>query len=70
MKAGELAVAQEVRANIAAGTEDPMITAVAYAYVGDTDKALTWLEKAFKERRIWIIYLGVDPAFDCLRSDP
>jgi TolB-like protein/DNA-binding winged helix-turn-helix (wHTH) protein/Tfp pilus assembly protein PilF len=58
------------RANIAAGTEDPMITAVAYAYVGDTDKALTWLEKAFKARRAWIIYLGVDPAFDSLRSDP
>ena len=58
------------RANIAAGKEDPMGVACVYSRAGDTDKALTWLEKAFKARRTWIVYLGVDPAFDSLRFDP
>jgi TolB-like protein/DNA-binding winged helix-turn-helix (wHTH) protein/Tfp pilus assembly protein PilF len=58
------------RASIAAGKEDPMVVACIYSRAGDTDKALTWLEKAFKARRTWIIFLGVNPAFDSLRSDP
>jgi hypothetical protein len=28
---------------------------------GDNDEALKWLEKAFKARRPWILYIGVDP---------
>ncbi len=58
------------RASIAAGKEDPFAVACIYSRAGDTDKALTWLEKAFKARRTWIIFLGVNPAFDSLRSDP
>jgi hypothetical protein len=58
------------RASIAAGKEDPMVVARRYIRARDTDKALIWLEKAFKARSTWIIYLGVDPAFDSLRSDP
>ena len=41
-----------------------------YCFIGDTDKALIWLEKAFKARRSAIVFLGVLPAFDSLRSDP
>ena len=40
------------RASIAAGKEDPMVVARVYSRARDTDKALTWLEKAFKARRI------------------
>jgi TolB-like protein/DNA-binding winged helix-turn-helix (wHTH) protein/Tfp pilus assembly protein PilF len=58
------------RASIAAGKEDPIAVACIYSRAGDTDKALTWLERAFKARRTWIIYLGVDPTFDSLRYDP
>ena len=58
------------RASIAAGKEDPMMVAAVYSFARDTDKALTWLEKAFKERRIEMEFLGVDPTFDSLRSDP
>ena len=58
------------RARIAAGKEDPMLVARLYSRARDTDKALTWLEKAFEARCYGIIHLGVNPAFDSLRSDP
>ena len=49
---------------------DPMSIAVAYTYADNTDKALMWLERAFEARAYGITYLGVDPTFDRLRSDP
>jgi len=58
------------RASIAAGKVDPMLVAAAYSFTRNTDKELTWLEKAFKERRIEMVFLGVDPTFDPLRSHP
>jgi TolB-like protein/DNA-binding winged helix-turn-helix (wHTH) protein len=56
--------------DIKSGKADPFDVATGYAYAGNTDKALTWLEKAMKARCYGITYLGVDPAFDRLRSDP
>jgi serine/threonine protein kinase/tetratricopeptide (TPR) repeat protein len=46
--------------------------AVAAVYVGldDRDKAFEWLEKAYEERSGRLVYLGVERAFDPLRSDP
>jgi TolB-like protein/DNA-binding winged helix-turn-helix (wHTH) protein/Tfp pilus assembly protein PilF len=58
------------RTRIAAGKEDPLAVAFMYSRAGDTDQALIWLEKSFKARRTWIIFLGVNPAFDGLHSDP
>ena len=57
------------RTRIVAGEEDPMSIACVYTLAGDNDEALTWLEKALKARRPWILYIGVDPIFDSLRSD-
>jgi TolB-like protein/DNA-binding winged helix-turn-helix (wHTH) protein/Tfp pilus assembly protein PilF len=56
--------------DIKSGKADPFDVATGYVYAGNTDKALTWLEKAMKARRYGITFLGVDPAFDRLRSDP
>jgi hypothetical protein len=39
-----------------------------YAGLGDKDKALDWLEQAFRERSALLIYLRVDPRLDALRS--
>jgi DNA-binding winged helix-turn-helix (wHTH) protein/tetratricopeptide (TPR) repeat protein len=39
--------------------------------LGERDRALTLLEKAFERRNIWYLpFLGVDPRFDDLRGDP
>ena len=39
-----------------------------YVGLGDKDKALDWLEQAFRERSALLIYLKVDPRLDALRS--
>ena len=41
-----------------------------YALLGEKNKAFEWLEKAFQERAMPLIYLKVDDQFDALRSDP
>ncbi|HST09044.1 MAG TPA: winged helix-turn-helix domain-containing protein [Terriglobales bacterium] len=40
-----------------------------YLSLGDKDRALEWLERAYRERSSLLIYLKVDPRFDALRSD-
>ncbi len=44
--------------------------AVAHLGLGDRDRAMMWLERAFAERSDFLIYLGVDAVFDPLREDP
>ena len=34
------------------------------------DKAFAWLDKAVAERNAALVYLGVDPKYERLRSDP
>jgi adenylate cyclase len=41
----------------------------AYVKLGNTDRALTWLEKACKERNAFALFISRDPAFDTLRED-
>jgi TolB-like protein/Tfp pilus assembly protein PilF len=48
----------------------PYWTAVAYAGLGDNDKALQYFEKAFEDRYFIMIWINSDPRFDNLRSDP
>jgi len=44
--------------------------AVIYAALGRKDEAFAWLERAYTEHDSWMIYLGLDPRFAGLRSDP
>ena len=44
--------------------------ALAYNFLGDKEKALELLEKAYEAREAWIVWLGVEPAFDDLRFEP
>ncbi|MCA1625574.1 MAG: protein kinase [Acidobacteria bacterium] len=48
----------------------PYLFAVVYVSLGDKDQALAWLEKAYQDRSVWLIWLKVEPRFDSLRSDP
>ncbi|HLH01930.1 MAG TPA: hypothetical protein VKX25_04110 [Bryobacteraceae bacterium] len=38
--------------------------------LGEHERAIFWIERAFRERAIGTLYLAVDPAFDPVRSDP
>ena len=47
----------------------PYALSLAYARLGDKDRALAFLEEAFKERNTHLHDLNIDPEFDTLRSD-
>lgn len=48
----------------------PMFFVFTYAHLNRKDEAFEWLEKAYQERSIWLVYMKTDPQFDNLRSDP
>jgi hypothetical protein len=43
--------------------------AVVYVGLGDKERAFAWLEKAYRERTFFLIWLKVEPRFDYLRED-
>lgn len=49
---------------------EPYPTAVAYAKLGDKDRAFEYLEKAFAARYTGMVWLKVTPELDSLRDDP
>ena len=44
--------------------------ALVYAGIGDSEAALTWLDRAFAERSHWLVWLRLDPRFERLGADP
>jgi tetratricopeptide (TPR) repeat protein len=48
----------------------PYDLAVLYTGLGEKDRAIEQLNKAYEERAGWIINLKVEPLFDPLRLDP
>jgi serine/threonine protein kinase/Flp pilus assembly protein TadD len=48
----------------------PYLFAVVYVGLGDKDQAFAWLEKAYQDRSVLLIWLRVEPLFDSLRDDP
>jgi TolB-like protein/Tfp pilus assembly protein PilF len=44
--------------------------AAIYVGLGENDQAFEWLQRAYEERSIFLIFLKVEPMFDPLRSDP
>jgi hypothetical protein len=48
----------------------PCSIAAIYARLGEKDRALEWLEAAYRERSFELVGLKVDPRFDSLRGDP
>ena len=49
---------------------DPYALAVAYAGIGDTDRAFGWLENAYAGRSASMPQMKIEPFFDPLSSDP
>ena len=48
----------------------PLAFAVIHTGLGEKDEALEWLERAYQDRNMWMVYLQTAPWFDPLRSDP
>jgi hypothetical protein len=67
---------QTLLANAATGPNPPEAyddsygLAIIYARLGEKEKAIDSLESAYAERKIAMSEIGVEPAFDALRSDP
>jgi tetratricopeptide (TPR) repeat protein len=63
-----------MRAWITSGQNDdrvqPTSLAAQHAFIGDLDEAFRWLEIAFEQRTRALVWIGVDPQYDALRTDP
>jgi serine/threonine-protein kinase len=44
--------------------------AIIYAYLGDKDQAMRWLEEGYEEHEFLMTTLNVTPEWDPLRDDP
>jgi len=72
--AGDVAYARQIAAELEekrkADYVSPVEFAMVYIALGDTQKALDWVEKAVDDRRGWSAYLRVHPVLDPLRGEP
>lgn len=71
--AGGYSEAMRRAADLMAERSNPafsMRIATLYTFAGEKERALDWLEKAYKERLQNMIYLRVYPKWDPLRGDP
>ncbi len=48
----------------------PYHIAIIYAGLGDNNQAFAWLEKAYEERDVSLLWIKVEPRLDNLRPDP
>jgi hypothetical protein len=44
--------------------------ALIHAGLGERERALLWLERAYSARDVHLVYLTVDPKWDSYRADP
>ncbi len=62
-------LADMLRINEQSRRPDTEIAGV-YVSLGDKDKAMEWLEKAYNRRAGYLVMINVDSSFDDIRSDP
>jgi serine/threonine-protein kinase len=48
----------------------PYNIAAVYAGLGEKEQVLDWLEKAYEERDVRLVFLKIDPKWDGLRTEP
>ncbi len=52
------------------GYFNPVALARAYAALGDVDRGIEWLRRAFEERTLWLVMVRADDELAPLRADP
>ena len=71
---GKRAEAQKILAELNEMSKQAYVSpydkAILYVGLGDKDRAIEELNRAYDDRAGWMIYLNVEPMFDPLRSDP
>jgi len=65
-----LKVLNDLRARSKQSYVSPYFIALIYAGLGENNRTLEWLEKAYQERHPYLILLKVQPVFRKLHSDP
>ncbi len=72
--AGQTAEARAILAELLRRRETNYVSAfdlaVLYAGLGEKQRALDWLEKAYEERSAFLIYMTWEPRLDLLRHEP
>ncbi|HUI43128.1 MAG TPA: tetratricopeptide repeat protein [Terriglobia bacterium] len=68
--AGAREVLDELRERAARQYIAPFNLAMVYAGLGLKEEALDWLERAYEDRSIWMIFVDAFPLFDRLRPEP
>ncbi|HEU4640818.1 MAG TPA: protein kinase [Gemmatimonadaceae bacterium] len=71
---GKRAEAEALLARLAAQARDgyvsPVALATLYLGLGDSARALDWIERAYEDRRGWVAYIRVNAMFDPVRGEP
>ena len=49
---------------------DRLAGAVKHAALGNKEEAIRWLETAYQEHAVYMVWLKTDPQFDNLRLEP
>jgi TolB-like protein/DNA-binding winged helix-turn-helix (wHTH) protein/tetratricopeptide (TPR) repeat protein len=62
------AIARELQAEGPQRYVAPYHLALIAAGVGDADRAVRWLERAYEDRSGWLVFLAVEPEFDAMRT--
>jgi TolB-like protein/DNA-binding winged helix-turn-helix (wHTH) protein/Flp pilus assembly protein TadD len=73
-KSGRVNEAREVLRTLQTGAGEryvpPYAMALVHAGLGERERVLEWLDKAYAARDVHLIYLPVDPKWDPYRADP
>jgi hypothetical protein len=71
---GRAADAKDVISTLQAASRDRYVPPAAIALIhlglGDREETFAWLDRAYQERDVHLIFLPVDPKWDPVRSDP
>lgn len=61
---------RELERDRAQGYISPVAFAILHIGLGNLQEGLDWAERAYDERRGWVVYVNVNPIFDPLRQEP